>query len=135
MLILFDKLQKSELDLKDLDLCVSKELFENMIVKFNIVLSSNNDCGFYCLNGLIEVVVNNKQVLNIDFRDGYPVEALRNILDYKIGRNVPKNQADIVNIQKYLNNQEKQIKKEIENKAISFFSDLIFSRLDKIFKY
>lgn len=45
---------------KDLDLCLSKELFENMKVKFNIDLSSKNDCRFYRLNDLVEVVVNDK---------------------------------------------------------------------------
>lgn len=96
---------------KDLDLCVSTELFKNMKVKFNIDLSSKNDCGFYRLNDLVEVVVNNKQEFNRDFKDGYPVESLQSILDYKINRNAPKDQADIVNIQNYLNNQEKQMKK------------------------
>ena len=38
---------------KDLDLCVSTELFENMIMKFDIDLSSKNDCGFYRLNDLV----------------------------------------------------------------------------------
>lgn len=96
---------------QDLDLCVSTELFEKMRIKFNIDLSSKNDCGFYQLNNLIEVVVNNKKDFNRNFKDGYPVESLQSILDYKINRNAPKDQADIVNIQNYLNNQAKQIKK------------------------
>lgn len=75
---------------KDLDLCVSTELFENMKTKFNIDLSSKNDCGFYRLNDLVEVVVNNKQEFNRDFKDGYPVETLQSILDYKINRNALK---------------------------------------------
>lgn len=96
---------------EDLDLCVSNELFNDMIIKFNIDLSSKNDCGFYRLNDLIEVVVNDKQTFNREFKDGYPVESLQSILDYKIIRNDPKDQADIVNIQNYLNNQDKPLKK------------------------
>lgn len=96
---------------KDLDLCVSTELFESMRAKFDIDLSSKNDCGFYRLNDLVEVVVNNKADFNRDFKDGYPVESLHSILDYKINRNAPKDQADIINIQNYLNTHEKQMKK------------------------
>lgn len=96
---------------KDLDLCVSNELFNDMITKFDIDLSSKNDCGFYRLNDLIEVVVNDKQIFNREFKDGYPVESLQSILDYKIIRNDPKDQADIVNIQNYLNSQDKHLKK------------------------
>ena len=81
-----------------------------MKVKFNIDLASKNDCGFYQLNDLVEVVVNDKQEFNRDFKDGYPVESLQSILDYKINRNAPKDQTDIINIQNYLNNQEKQKK-------------------------
>lgn len=62
---------------KDLDLCVSTELFEHMKVRFNIDLSSKNNCGFYCLNDKIEIVVNDKQEFNRDFKDGYPVESLQ----------------------------------------------------------
>lgn len=92
---------------KDLDLCVSKELFESMIITFGIDLSSKNDCGFYRLNDLVEVVVNSKQEFNREFKDGYPVESLQSILEYKINRNAPKDQVDIVNIQNYLNGLKK----------------------------
>lgn len=96
---------------KDLDLCVSTELFKDMVTRFDIDISSKNDCGFYRLNDLIEVVVNDKQEFNREFKDGYPVESLQSILNYKINRNAPKDQADIVNIQNYLNSQDKQLKK------------------------
>lgn len=96
---------------KDLDLCVSTELFKDMITRFSIDLSSKNDCGFYRLNDLIEVVVNDREQFNREFKDGYPVESLQSILNYKISRNAPKDQVDIVNIQNYLNSQDKQLKK------------------------
>lgn len=88
----------------DLDLCVSNELFEGMITKFNIDLSTKNECGFYRLNELIELVVNDKKNFNRSFRDGYPVESLQVILNYKINRNALKDQEDIKNIKAYLDN-------------------------------
>lgn len=91
---------------KDLDLCVSTELFEELKKKFDIDLSSKNECGFYRLNDLIEVVVNDKNQFNREFKDDYPVESLKSILDYKINRNASKDYADIQNIQNYLDKQK-----------------------------
>lgn len=92
---------------KDLDLCVSRSLFENLVSKFDIDLSSKNECGFYHLNDLVEVVVNDKSEFKRGFKDGYPVESLQSILDYKKKRNFLKDQKDIIAIQKYLDDQEK----------------------------
>lgn len=86
----------------DLDLCVSEELFKQMINKFNIDIKSKNSCGFYHVNDLIEVCVNKKQDFIRNFKDGYPVETLENILKYKQKRNLPKDTKDIINIQNYL---------------------------------
>lgn len=92
---------------KDLDLCVSRSLFENLVSRFDIDLSSKNECGFYRLNDLVEVVVNDKSEFKRSFKDGYPVESLQSILDYKMKRNFLKDQKDIISIQKYLDDQEK----------------------------
>lgn len=86
----------------NLDLCVSQELFEEMIKKFNIDISTKNDCGFYKLNGFVEVVVNNKKDFKRQFKGGYPVESLRTILDFKLKRNALKDQSDIRAIRDYL---------------------------------
>lgn len=86
----------------DLDLCVSEELFKQMINKFNIDIKNKNSCGFYRVNDLIEVCVNKKQDFIRNFKDGYPVETLENILQYKQKRNLPKDAKDIINIQNYL---------------------------------
>lgn len=88
----------------DLDICVSKELFEIIKEKYNIDLKSKNNCGFYKLNSLIDVVVNDKKEFNRTFKDDYPVETLENILQYKIKRNAPKDREDIIKIQSYLKN-------------------------------
>ena len=78
-----------------------------MKAKFDIDLSSKNDCGFYRLNDFVEIVVNNKLKFNRNFKDSYPVESLQSILNYKISRNAPKDQVDVINIQNYLSNLEK----------------------------
>lgn len=91
---------------KDLDLCVSTELFKKMIEKFNIDLSSKSEYGFYQLNNQVEIVVNDKKEFKRKFKDGYPVEPLESILQFKIKRNALKDQEDIINIQNYLKNGE-----------------------------
>lgn len=60
-------LYKLRNQVKDLDLCVSVKLFEPIIADIDIDLSFKNDYGFYCLNDLAEVVVNNKQECNRNF--------------------------------------------------------------------
>lgn len=47
----------------DLDLCVSEELFNSLKEKYNIKEEDKNSCGFYKLNDLVEVVVENKKIL------------------------------------------------------------------------
>lgn len=92
----------------DLDLCVSTQLFKELQVKFGIELSSMNKCGFYPVVDLVEIVPNEKENFKREFQDGYPVESLQSILDYKMNRNAPKDQLDIVNIQNYLQTQSKE---------------------------
>ena len=38
----------------------------------------------------------------MEYKDGYTVESLKTILDFKEKRNAPKDQKDIKNIKKYL---------------------------------
>lgn len=54
----------------------------------------------------MEVVVNPKNTLKYDIKDGYPVEKLTTILDFKLKRNKEKDQKDIINIQNYLKEKE-----------------------------
>ena len=51
------------------------------------------------------MIVNDKKEFHREFKDGYPVESLQSILEYKIKRNAPKDQLDIANIEAYLNSQ------------------------------
>lgn len=87
----------------DLDLCISKELFELLKKQNRVEENSQNDCGFYYISSNIEVVVNSKQEFDRDYVDGYPVERLENILRFKEKRNKPKDQTDIQKIKEYMN--------------------------------
>lgn len=86
----------------DLDLCVSNELFEQLKVKYNLTESDKNECGFYHISQDIEIVPNSKENFKMEYKDGYPVESLKNILIFKEKRNADKDQEDIENIKRYL---------------------------------
>ena len=88
----------------DLDLCVSEELFNSLKEKYNIKEEDKNSCGFYKLNDLVEVVVENKKNFTRDFKDGYPVETLERILKFKKKVNRPKDQRDTIKLEEYLKN-------------------------------
>ena len=100
----------------DLDLCVSKELFEQLKSKFEIKESDKNECGFYKVNDLIECIVEDKKEFVRDFREGYPVEKLENVLAFKKKMMRAKDIKDIENIEKYLNlNIEKRDLYDLNN--------------------
>ena len=86
----------------DLDLCVSNELFKQLKEKYNLKESDKNECGFYHISEEIEIVPDIKENFKMEYKDGYPVERLKTILEFKEKRNAPKDQKDIENIKKYL---------------------------------
>ena len=90
----------------DIDLCVSDKLFEQIKDKFNLTEEKKNECGFYKINDYLEIVVNKKEEMQYDMKDGIPVEKLTTILNFKLKRNAEKDQKDIVNIQNYLRENE-----------------------------
>lgn len=88
----------------DLDLCVSNELFDKLKIKFN--LRQPNEYGFYQISKDIEIIPSNKDDFKMTIKDNYPVEDLKTILKFKQERNTPKDQKDIENIIKYLENNK-----------------------------
>ena len=93
----------------DIDLCISKDLFDNYLKeKYQIDEESKNECGFYKLSDDIEFIVNDGKDPNYKFEydivDGYPVQKLGIILRDKKKRNLPKDQRDIENINRFLLN-------------------------------
>lgn len=91
----------------DIDLCVSKELFETKLrEKYNLNEGMKNECNFYKIDDFVEIVVNDKNDENYKFEydivDGYPVQRLGIILRDKKKRNLPKDRADIEKIDDFL---------------------------------
>lgn len=93
-------------EIGDIDLCISEELFESIKNKYDLTEDKKNQCNFYKVNDYLEVVVNKKEDLKYDIKDGFPVEKLTTILDFKLKRNAEKDQKDIKSIQEYINSQE-----------------------------
>ena len=89
----------------DLDLCISKELFEQIKDKYELTDDKKNECCFYHISDMLEVVVDEKSKFNMEEGSEYNLEDLNTILDFKIKRNKPKDQVDIENIKKYLANK------------------------------
>ena len=86
----------------DLDLCISEELFNQIKDKYKLTDEKKNECGFYKISDNLEVVVDQKEKFKMEEGDKYNLEDLKTILDFKIKRNKPKDQKDIENIKKYL---------------------------------
>ena len=87
---------------KDLDLCISDELFEQIKEKYNLTDGMKNECGFYKINDNLEIVVDKKEDFNMEIGEKYNLENLQTILDFKLKRNLSKDQKDIENIKIYL---------------------------------
>ena len=86
----------------DLDLCVSEELFARLKEEYNIDEKDKNECGFYHISDIIEVIPNPKDEFTCEEIEGYQVEELKRILEFKKKRNAPKDQPYIEKITKYL---------------------------------
>ena len=93
----------------DLDLCISEKLFNNIKEKYNLVEEKKNECGFYKLTDLVEVVVDSPAEFEnqYDFKYGYQLQKLEIILMDKKKRNLPKDKCDIDNIERYLSEIER----------------------------
>ena len=88
----------------DLDLCVSDELFERLKKEYNLV--EKNECGFYSISDVIEIIPNPKEEFTCEVIDGYQVEELRRILEFKKKRRAPKDILYIEKIEEYLKNNK-----------------------------
>ena len=84
----------------DLDLCVSEELFEKLKEEYNI--TEKNKCGFYSISDNIEMIPNPKEEFTCEVIEGYQVEVLERILEFKKRRNAPKDRPYVEKIEEYL---------------------------------
>lgn len=83
-------------------MCVSWKLFETLKRKYNLTEDMKNECGFYHISDMIEVVPNKKEEFNYDEIDGYLVEKLEQILEFKKKRKAPKDLPYIEKIEEYI---------------------------------
>nr|MBP3680319.1 hypothetical protein [Clostridia bacterium] len=90
----------------DLDLCVSNELFAKLKEKYNLDEKDKNECGFYQISDIIEIIPNPKEEFTAQEIDGYKVEELKRILEFKKKRNAPKDKPYIEKITQYLEGQK-----------------------------
>ena len=86
----------------DLDLCVTEKLFSILKEKYKLTENDKNECGFYKVNDIVEIVVTGKFPYEYDMKDGYPVQKLEMILKSKENSTKEKDKIDILNIKKYL---------------------------------
>lgn len=89
---------------KDIDLCISMELFHKLIWEKRIHPEMKNDSGFYPLDldRGVEVVPNLKSDFKCVKAGIYNVENLRQILMFKQKRKEEKDVKDIDKIENYL---------------------------------
>lgn len=90
----------------DLDLCVSNELFAKLKEEYNLDENDKNECGFYQISDIIEIIPNPKEEFTAQEIDGYKVEELKRILEFKKKRNAPKDKPYIEKITQYLEGQK-----------------------------
>ena len=90
----------------DLDLCVSNELFAKLKEKYNLDEKDKNECGFYQISDIIEIIPNPKEEFTAQEIDGYKVEELKRILEFKKKRNAQKDKPYIEKITQYLEGQK-----------------------------
>ncbi len=88
-------------------MCVSEELFETLKERYNLTEDMKNECGFYHISDMVEIVPNKKEDFNYDEIDGYLVENLEQILAFKKKRSAPKDIPYIEKIEKYIQEHRK----------------------------
>lgn len=86
----------------DLDLCITLNLFLELQKRYNLTDKDKNECGFYKINDLVEVVITGKFPFEYDIKDGYQVQKLESILNSKKSSNREKDKIDVINIERYL---------------------------------
>lgn len=86
----------------DLDLCITRNLFLELQKRYNLTDKDKNECGFYKISDLVEVVITGKFPFEYDIKDGYQVQKLESILNSKKSSNREKDKIDVINIERYL---------------------------------
>ena len=90
----------------DLDLCMTEKALEELKTRYNVEKTDKGYDNLYKINDEIEFFVDPKEKFNVEYAHGWPLEDIRVLLDFKLNRNAEKDQQDIINIRKYLEEQE-----------------------------
>lgn len=85
----------------DIDLKVTKELFDELMNKYQMKQSDRYDYVYELLD-IFDVNCRNFDKNNIEIIDGYPVESLKLQLDWMIENNREKDKEKIEKIKNYL---------------------------------
>lgn len=90
----------------DLDLCMTEKALEELKTRYNVEKTDKGYNNLYKINDEIEFFVDPKEKFNVEYAHGWPLEDIHVLLDFKLKRNAEKDQQDIINIRKYLEEQE-----------------------------
>lgn len=90
----------------DLDLCMTEKALNELKTRYNVQKTDKGYDNLYKINDEIEFFVDPKEKFNVEYAHGWPLEDIHVLLDFKLKRNAEKDQIDIINIRKYLEEQE-----------------------------
>ena len=90
----------------DLDLCMTEKALNELKTRYDVKKTDKGYDNLYKINDEIEFFVDPKEKFNVEYAHGWPLEDIHVLLDFKLKRNAEKDQADIINIRKYLEEQE-----------------------------
>ena len=91
----------------DIDLCLTPKAFEELKTRYDVQVADKEGYeNLYKIDEQIEFFVIPTGELNAEYAHGWPLENIHVLLDFKLRRNAKKDQADIINIRKYLQKLE-----------------------------
>lgn len=90
----------------DLDLCMTEKALNELKTRYDVQKTDKGYDNLYKINDEIEFFVDPKEKFNVEYAHGWPLEDIHVLLDFKLKRNAEKDQVDIINIRKYLEEQE-----------------------------
>lgn len=90
----------------NLDLCMAEKALNELKTRYDVQKTDKGYDNLYKINDEIEFFVDPKEKFNVEYAHGWPLEDIHVLLDFKLKRNAEKDQADIINIRKYLEEQE-----------------------------
>lgn len=85
---------------------MTEKALEELKTRYNVEKTDKGYDNLYKINNEIEFFVDPKEKFNVEYAHGWPLEDTHVLLNFKLKRNAEKDQQDIINIRKYLEEQE-----------------------------